>query len=60
MSIISIVVILVILGVLLWFIETYIPMSPPFKTAIRIVVAVGILLWLLQIFGIFTLPTRIR
>jgi len=60
MSIITIVIVLVILGVLLWFIETYIPMSPPFKTAIRIVVVIGILLWLLQVFGIFSLPLRLH
>lgn len=60
MSIISIIIVLVILGVLLWFVETYIPMSPPFKTAIRIVVVVGLLLWLLQVFGVYTLPLRLR
>lgn len=50
------ILVLVILGVALYFIETYIPMSPPIKLLIRVVVIVVIVIWLLQIFGI-TGPT---
>ncbi len=61
MSLIGLILILVIIGVCLYLIETYIPMSPPIKLVIRIVVVIVLVLWLLQIFGIVgpTVP-RIR
>lgn len=47
-------VVLIILGVVLYLVETYIPMSPPFKTVLRIVVVVILILWLLQVAGLYT------
>lgn len=55
---IELIITLVILGVILYFVETYIPMSPPFKMAIRIIVVIGLLLYLLQVFGIADIPLR--
>lgn len=52
MSLISLLLVLVIVGVCLYLIETYIPMSPPIKTVIRVVVVIVCVLWLLQLFGI--------
>jgi hypothetical protein len=50
---------LVVIGVALYLIETYIPMSPPIKTVIRVVVVLVLVLWLLRAFGInTTLPIR--
>ena len=43
---------LVVLGLCLYLVETYIPMSPPIKMIIRIVVVIFLVLWLLRIFGI--------
>ena len=43
---------LVLIGVLLYLIETYVPMSPPVKTIIRVVVVILLVLWLLRIFGV--------
>jgi len=52
MSIITVVVVLIILGLCLYLVENYIPMSPPFKTVLRVVVVILLVLWLLQAFGI--------
>lgn len=52
MSLIGILVTLIIIGVLLWLVETYIPMAPPIKTVIRVVVILVLCLWLLQVFGV--------
>lgn len=52
MSLITLVVILVIVGVCLYLVETYVPMSPPIKTVIRVVVVLVLVLWLLQAFGV--------
>ncbi len=52
MNIISIVIVLVVIGLCLYLAETYIPMSPPIKTVLRVVVVLVLILWLLQTFGI--------
>jgi hypothetical protein len=52
MSLISLIVLLVILGLALYLIETYVPMSPPIKTVLRVVVVLVLVLWLLQAFGV--------
>jgi hypothetical protein len=51
---ITIVVVLVILGVVLYLIETYVPMAPPFKLVIRVIVILALALYLLQAFGLWS------
>ena len=52
MSLITIIVTLVVAGVVLWAINTYIPMAAPIKKIINIVVVLVLVLWLLQAVGI--------
>lgn len=52
MDIIHILVVLVIVGVVLWLVQTYIPMAAPIKTVITVVVVLLLCLWLLSLFGI--------
>jgi hypothetical protein len=52
MSLINLVVILIVVGVLLWLVNTYIPMDRKIKNILNIVVVVFVVLWLLQVFGI--------
>ncbi len=52
MSLISLVIVLVVVGVLLWAVNTYIPMAPPIKNIMNIVVILVVVLWLLQVFGV--------
>jgi hypothetical protein len=52
MSLISIVVVLVVVGLLLWLINNYIPMDAKIKNILNIVVVIVVVLWLLQSFGI--------
>jgi hypothetical protein len=47
---------LIIIGVALYLVETYIPMSPPIKTVIRVIVVVILILWLLRVFGVSDVP----
>jgi hypothetical protein len=51
---------LVVIGVALWAINTYIPMAKPVKTILNVVVVVVISLWLLQTFGIIGSINSIR
>jgi hypothetical protein len=58
---ISILITLVIIGVCLYLVQTYVPMSPPIKSITTVVVVLGCVLWLLQVFGIYTFPSgRLR
>lgn len=50
MSLISLVLVLIIIGVLLWLINTYIPMDAKIKKIINIVVVVAVVIWVLGIF----------
>ncbi len=54
MSLITIVIVLIIVGVLLWLANTYIPMDGKIKMILNIVVVIAVVLWLLQAFGLFS------
>lgn len=43
---------IILVGVVLYFVEAYIPMSPPISTLLRIVVVLFVIFWLVQIFGL--------
>ena len=57
MDLISLVVILVIIGVILWAINTLIPMDGKIKTILNVVVVIVVLLWLLSLFTGYNLPS---
>ena len=46
------VVVLVIVGVILWLINSYIPMDAKIKKILNVVVVIVVIIWLLQAFGI--------
>jgi hypothetical protein len=52
MSLISLVGVLIVIGVLLWLINTYLPMDGKIKSILNAVVVIAVILWLLQVFGI--------
>ena len=54
MPLLNVVVTLIIIGVLLWLINTYIPMQSTIKSIINIVVVIAVILWLLYGFGIIS------
>ncbi|MBL8782235.1 MAG: hypothetical protein JNL06_14965 [Alphaproteobacteria bacterium] len=54
MPLIQLVIALVVVGVLLWLINTYIPMDGKIKQILNVVVVIAVVLWLLQVFGIFS------
>lgn len=47
MGLIQLVVVLIVLGVLLWAVNTYIPMDARIKQIVNAVVIIGIVIWLL-------------
>lgn len=52
MSLISVVFILIVVGVLLWLANNYIPMDNKIKTIMNAVVVIAVILWLLSAFGV--------
>jgi hypothetical protein len=52
MSLISLVIVLVVVGVVLWLINSYIPMQTTIKKILNVVVIVVVVLWLLSAFGL--------
>ena len=60
MTLINIAVILILVGLALWLVNTYIPMAAGIKTLLNVVVFVVVLIWLLQVFGLVgTIPIRV-
>jgi hypothetical protein len=49
---IHVVLVLIVVGVLLWLINSFIPMDSKIKSLLNIVVVIGVIIWLLQAFGI--------
>ncbi len=43
---------LIVVGVLLWLVNTYIPMDPKIKGILNAVVVIAVVIYLLQIFGL--------
>lgn len=52
MSLLSLVITLIVVGVLLWLVNVYIPMDGTIKKILNVVVIIAVVLWLLQAFGI--------
>ena len=52
MPLITLVVVLAVVGVLLWLLNTYVPMAKPIKTIINVVVVLVVIVWMLSVFGI--------
>jgi hypothetical protein len=52
MSLVSLVVVLVIVGVILWLINNFIPMDAKIKKILNVVVVIVVIIWLLQAFGV--------
>ncbi len=53
MTLLDIIIYLVLIGVLLWLINTFVPMAPAIKSILNIVVAVVVIIWLLRVFSVF-------
>jgi len=52
MPLIQLVMVLVVVGVILWVINSYIPMQSTIKRILNLVVVIGVIIWLLNVFGL--------
>jgi hypothetical protein len=64
MPLLPIIVTLIVVGVLLWLVNAYIPMDAKIKQILNVVVLIVVVLWLLNVFGVLgyistvTVPRR--
>jgi hypothetical protein len=54
MPLLNILVVLIVAGVLLWLINTFIPMDRKIKSILNVVVVIVVIIWLLKVFGILS------
>jgi hypothetical protein len=54
MPIITVIIVLIVAGVLLWLVNTYIPMQRTIKNLLNAVIVIILVIWLLKVFGILS------
>ena len=59
MPLVNLVLILIVVGILLWLINTFIPMDKKIKQIINAVVVIAVVVWLLKITGLWDYISRI-
>jgi hypothetical protein len=52
MPLIQLIIVLVVVGVILWLVNNYLPMDAKIKKILNIVVIIAVILWLLSVFGV--------
>jgi hypothetical protein len=52
MSLLYVIGVLIVVGVLLWLVNNYIPMDSKIKSILNAVVVIVVVIWLLQAFGL--------
>jgi hypothetical protein len=60
MPLIQLVLVLVVVGVILWVINNYIPMQSTIKQLLNAVVVIAVIIWLLSVFGLIGDISKIR
>ena len=60
MPLFQVVLVLVVVGVLLWLINRFIPMAGSIKTILNAVVVIAVVLWLLNVFGMINYLSTIK
>lgn len=60
MPLLQVIMVLVVVGVLLWLVNRFVPMAGSIKSILNAVVVIGVVLWLLNVFGLFHSISRIR
>jgi hypothetical protein len=59
MSLLSILIAIIVVGVLLWIINTFLPMDRQITKIFNLVVVIALVIWLLKAFGLFAYLTSI-
>lgn len=60
MSLLTVLVVLIVAGLLLWLVNNFIPMDRKIKTILNVVVVIVVIIWLLRSFGIIDSLSNIQ
>jgi len=60
MPLVQVLLVLVVVGVLLWLVNSYIPMAGSIKSILNAVVVIVVVLWLLSVFGLMGELSKLR
>ncbi len=60
MPLIQVLVVLIVVGVLLWLVNSFIPMAGSIKSILNAVVVIFVVLWLLNVFGVLHSISRVH
>ena len=60
MPLVQVIVLLIVVGVVLFLINQYIPMAASIKSILNAVVVIAVIIWLLNVFGLLSAGTRIH
>ena len=60
MPLVHVILVLVVVGVLLWLVNSYIPMAGSIKSILNAVVIIAVVLWLLTVFGLMSEISNIK
>ncbi|HEY1209392.1 MAG TPA: Thivi_2564 family membrane protein [Terracidiphilus sp.] len=60
MPLVQVLVALIVVGVLLWLVNSFIPMAGSIKSILNAVVVILVVLWLLNVFGVLHSLSRIH
>ena len=53
MSLLGIVVVIVVVGFILWALNSFVPMDAKIRNILNVVVVIALVLWLMRAFGVF-------
>jgi hypothetical protein len=60
MPLLQVIVTLIVLGILLWLVNRFIPMAGSIRSILNAVVVIAVVLWILNIFGLLAFLSNIR
>jgi hypothetical protein len=60
MPILTILLVLIVVGVILWLVNSYIPMDSKIKSILNALVVILVVVWLLKEFGVFDSLKRVH
>lgn len=60
MDLLNVIIVLIVVGVLLWLVNNYLPMQGTIKSLLNGVVVIVVVLWLLKVFGLLDYLTTLN
>jgi hypothetical protein len=60
MPLLQVLLVLVVVGVLLWLVNRFIPMQGTIKSLLNAIVVIAVVVWLLNVFGLLHNLSKIR